>query len=155
MLKCYGCALVLRVRMPLSDEYEHPRNFITKITHYRRVVDVPNSMTVLDTMLPIAVDMSERGVKGVYNFTNPGTISHNQVLTLYKKYIHNDFEWTNFSLEEQAKILAAGRSNNELDVSKLLKLYPDLDPILVATEKLFQRMAKSMPADAKTPIPSK
>jgi len=155
MLKHYSNVLTLRVRMPLSDEYEHPRSFITKITHYKRVVNVPNSMTVLDEMLPLAIDMTEKKQTGVFNFTNPGVISHNEILTLYKKYIHDDFKWENFTLEEQAKILAAGRSNNELNVDKLLKLYPDLDEIHVACEKLFQRMAKNKPKDAKTPIPSR
>jgi hypothetical protein len=30
------------------------------------------------------------------------------------QYIDPQFTWVNFSLEEQAKILKAGRSNNEL-----------------------------------------
>jgi hypothetical protein len=35
-----------------------------------------------------------------------------------------------------------GRSNNELNVDKLIKLYPQIDEIHVACEKLFQRMQK-------------
>ena len=99
--------------MPLSDDLA-PRNFITKITKYAKVVNVPNSMTVLHELLPISIKMTERGLKGVYNFTNPGAISHNEILTLYKQYIDPNFTWVNFSLEEQAKILKAGRSNNLL-----------------------------------------
>jgi dTDP-4-dehydrorhamnose reductase len=151
LLKHYRNVLTLRVRMPLSDEYEHPRSFITKITHYQRVVDVPNSMTILDELLPISLDMSLKRVVGVYNFTNPGVISHNEVLSLYRELIHPDFKWTNFSVEEQAKILAAGRSNNELDVSKLLALYPAISEIKAGMRALFERMAKKMPADAKCP----
>jgi hypothetical protein len=29
--------------------------------------------------------MTERELKGVYNFTNPGAISHNEILALYKE----------------------------------------------------------------------
>src|SRR5690606_4826308 len=43
--------LTLRVRMPLADDLV-PRNFITKITKYEKVVNVPNSMTVLYDLLP-------------------------------------------------------------------------------------------------------
>jgi hypothetical protein len=82
--KFYPNVLVLRVRMPISDNLE-PRNFITKISKYERVVNIPNSMTVLHDLLPIAVDMTEKGLKGVYNFTNPGVISHNEILDLYKQ----------------------------------------------------------------------
>jgi UDP-glucose 4,6-dehydratase len=38
---------------------------------------------------------------------------------MYKKYINPDFKWTNFTLEEQAKVIVAPRSNNEMDASKL------------------------------------
>ena len=51
---------------------------------------------------------------GIYNFCNPGAISHNEVLDLYKKHIDPSYVYTNFSLDEQAQILKAGRSNNTL-----------------------------------------
>ncbi len=43
---------------------------------------------------------------GIYNFCNPGAISHNQVLTIYREEVDPSFQWENFSIEEQAKILA-------------------------------------------------
>ena len=90
------------------------------------MVDVPNSMTVLPEMMPIAVEMARRRLVGIYNFTNPGVVSHNECLALYKQYYKPDFTWENFSLEEQDKILAAKRSNNELDCSKLKAEFPEL-----------------------------
>ena len=63
---------------------------------------------------------------GIYNFCNPGAISHNEVLDLYKKYVDPDYTYTNFTVEEQAKILKAGRSNNTLDHSKLVNALPDV-----------------------------
>ena len=51
---------------------------------------------------------------GIYNFCNPGAISHNEVLDLYKKHIDPNYVYHNFSLDEQALILKAGRSNNTL-----------------------------------------
>ena len=38
--------LILRVRMPISDDLSS-RNFVTKISKYERVVNIPNSMSVL------------------------------------------------------------------------------------------------------------
>mmetsp|Transcript_9324 Transcript_9324/g.34191 ORF Transcript_9324/g.34191 Transcript_9324/m.34191 type:complete len:266 (+) Transcript_9324:98-895(+) len=78
MLREYSNALVLRLRMPISDEVMHPRNFIKKIVGYERVVNIPNSMTILPEMVPMAIKLAARGKTGVYNFTNPGTISHNE-----------------------------------------------------------------------------
>jgi len=143
LCRFYPNALVLRVRMPISDDLE-PRNFITKISKYERVVNIPNSMTVLHDLLPISIDMSEKGLKGVYNFTNPGVISHNEILDLYKQYIDPNFTYKNFSLEEQAKILKAGRSNNELDSTKLASLYPQIPDIKTSMHGVFQRMAQNI-----------
>lgn len=127
--------------MPISDDLSS-RNFITKIVKYDRVVDVPNSMTVLTELLPVSLVMAERSLVGIYNFCNPGAISHNEVLDLYKKYVDPDYTYTNFTLEEQEKILKAGRSNNTLDHTKLMEACEGLEinEIHVAMEKVFQRM---------------
>ena len=53
------------------------------------------------------------------NYTNPGAISHNEILELYKQYIDPEFKWTNFTVEEQAKVIVAPRSNNLLDTTRV------------------------------------
>jgi len=142
LLKCYSNCLILRVRMPISDDLIH-RNFVTKIVKYERVVNIPNSMTVLTEMLPASLAMVNKGLTGVYNFTNPGVISHNEVLDLYKKYIDPSYTYKNFSVEEQAKVIVAGRSNNELDTTKLMADMPKdivINDIKTACDLCFQRM---------------
>jgi hypothetical protein len=119
MLKSYKTTMVLRLRMPVSDDLE-PRNFVTKIARYDKVVDIPNSMTVLTDLLPAALAMSEASLVGIFNFCNPGAISHNEVLNMYKEIVDPAFTFTNFTVVEQNKILAAKRSNNELDPTKLV-----------------------------------
>lgn len=126
LLKIYPNTCTLRVRMPIGDDLEFPRNFIYKISKYDRVVNIPNSMTVLPELMPISIEMARRKLTGIYNFTNPGVVSHNEILELYKEYYDPSFTWKNFTLEEQAKILAAPRSNNELDCAKLKKEFPEL-----------------------------
>merc|ERR1711981_1377538 len=70
MLRAYLDHLtVLRVRMPISDDLS-PRNFITKISKYEKVVNIPNSMTVLHDLLPLMIKMAEARKRGIYNFTN-------------------------------------------------------------------------------------
>ena len=124
---------VLRVRMPISDDLL-ARNFVTKITRYEKVVNIPNSMTVLTELLPASLALSERRISGIYNFTNPvrvreprtcahalsalsgvhhlrppqGAISHNEVLELYKKHVDPSFTWKNFTVQEQDLILKVG-----------------------------------------------
>ncbi|KAI0473590.1 NAD dependent epimerase/dehydratase [Xylariaceae sp. FL0804] len=143
ILKHYTNCLILRLRMPVSDDL-HSRNFVTKITKYERVVDIPNSNTILADLLPASVLMAEHGDTGVYNFTNPGAISHNQVLSLFKEIVRPDFTWKNFTVEEQSKVIKAGRSNCMLDTSKLekkLKEYGYSVPeVHTAYRQCFERM---------------
>ncbi|KAK9688710.1 hypothetical protein RND81_09G005800 [Saponaria officinalis] len=126
LLKEFDNVCTLRVRMPISGDLNNPRNFITKISRYNKVVDIPNSMTILDELLPISIEMAKRNLKGIWNFTNPGVVSHNEILEMYKNYIDPSFKWANFTLEEQAKVIVAPRSNNEMDASKLKKEFPEL-----------------------------
>jgi dTDP-4-dehydrorhamnose reductase len=142
----YENVLCLRLRMPVSDDL-HPRNFVTKISTYEYVVDVPNSNTILHDLLPAAVILAENNETGVYNFTNPGAISHNEVLSLFKKIVRAGFTWKNFSLDQQASVIKAGRSNCKLDTTKLVNKLREYDfevpEIHAAYEQCFKRMVEN------------
>jgi 3,5-epimerase/4-reductase len=120
--------LNLRIRMPITGNM-NTRNFITKITTYQYICSVPNSMTVLPDLLPKVLDMMTKNITGTINLTNPGLISHNQILNMFQEIVDPNFTWKNFSIEQQSKILASDRSNNFLDTSKLQKLYPNVTHI--------------------------
>lgn len=129
--------LNLRIRMPITSE-RNSRNFITKITNYKKICSIPNSMTVLDELIPIMIDMAEKQITGTFNIVNPGLISHNEILDMYKELVDPDFKWENFTIEDQNKILAAKRSNNYLDTTKLTSLYPEINNIKVAIRKILE-----------------
>ncbi|KAI8664516.1 RmlD-sub-bind domain-containing protein [Fusarium keratoplasticum] len=143
ILASYNNVLILRLRMPVSDDL-HPRNFVTKISKYDRVVDIPNSNTILHDLLPGSILLAEHNNTGVYNFTNPGAISHNEVLALFKEIVRPNYTWKNFSLEEQSKVIKAGRSNCKLDTDKLiskLKEYNyEVPEVHDAYRQCFERM---------------
>lgn len=134
-----------RIRMPITDEQDSPRNFITKITTYKKVCSIPNSMTVLDELLPVLIEMALNKQVGTVNLTNPGLISHNEILEMYKEIVDPDFTWSNFSVEEQNQILASKRSNNCLDTMKLtnttLSFKNQVSPIKDAVRSVFLRMS--------------
>jgi len=124
--------------MPIIEE-DCPRNFITKITNYKKICSVPNSMSVLTELLPIALRMLKVGMTGTINLTNPGVISHNEILDMYKEYVDPTFTWENFSIEEQREILACERSNNLLDTSLLEEFAPDVRPITEAVRAIMKK----------------
>lgn len=135
--------LNVRIRMPIVGAV-HPRNFITKITGYAKVCSVPNSMTVLPTLLPALVRLIVAGETGTLNLTNPGVISHNEILEMYKEVVDPAFTWVNFTVEEQNVILASRRSNNLLDTSRLQQLCPEVPPIHVAVREALEAMCVTM-----------
>jgi dTDP-4-dehydrorhamnose reductase len=133
------CVLNVRIRMPITGDYAK-RNFITKILNYSKICSVPNSMTVLPELLPLLVDMIQKSTTGTINLTNPGLISHNEVLELYREHVNPEFKWDNFTMEEQNAILAAGRSNNYLDTTRLSTMYPQVRHIKDAIRELMVEM---------------
>lgn len=157
VLREYSNCLTLRIRMPISADLT-ARNFVTKIVNYAKVVDVPNSMTVLEDLLPVAIKLAQKYECGIINFCNPGVISHNELLQMYKDLVDPrsfllffflsttnitlffSFTWTNFTQDECNAILKAPRSNNHLDTSKLESV-AKVRPIKEACRAAFLMMA--------------
>jgi len=133
--------LNLRIRMPITGE-NNPRNFITKIVNYEKVCSIPNSMTVLPELLPYVIDMMKNKITGTMNLTNPGLVSHNEIFEMYKEIVNPFFSWKNFTQEEQRKILAADRSNNFLDTTRLTSLYPEIKNIKESVRDCLIQYAK-------------
>jgi dTDP-4-dehydrorhamnose reductase len=134
-------SLNVRIRMPITDEIDSTRNFITKIITYKKVCSMSNSMSVLDELLPVLIELALKGQVGTINLTNPGVISHNEILTMYKEIVDPEFTWTNFSIEEQNQILASKRSNNCLNTNKLESQMPNVLPIKESVRNTLLRIA--------------
>ena len=154
MLRHYPNVMQLRVRMPIDGDLQNPRNFITKIANYAKVVNIPNSMTVLEEFVPMAVEGALRKLTGAYNWTNPGAISHNEVLELYRDYLHPEFTWENFTEEEQAEVIKAPRSNNTMCGKKIRDAFPQVLDIKQSIIKYVMEpnKAKGMKAPIKREI---
>jgi hypothetical protein len=75
---------------------------------------------------------------GTINLVNPGLIDHETILEMYKKYINPEHKYELMSYEDQRKILASERSNNELDTTKL-ENFTQVNNIKDGIEKIFQK----------------
>lgn len=139
-----GTVLNLRIRMPI-DSIDHPRNFVSKLLKYERICSVPNSMSVLPSLLPCAIALMLRGHTGTVNLTNPGVISHDEVLAMYRELVDPAFSWSNFSAEEQGKVLRAGRSNNRLSTDVLRSLCPDVQDVHSAVRACLTEWKRRTP----------
>jgi len=74
-----GC-LVWRMRIPF-DQFDHPRNYLTKLMTYERLLDVRGSISQLQEFSGAALESLLHQVPdGVYNLTNPGAISTREIV---------------------------------------------------------------------------
>ena len=118
MLKDYD-VLQLRLRMPIDNDINSERNFVRKITRYKKIINVKNSMTVVDDLLKVAEILMSKNKTGIYNIVNSGPMSHKEILDLYKEIIDPNFAYEIISVEELHKITKAERSNCVLNNDKL------------------------------------
>ena len=55
-------------------------------------------MTILPELLPLVLDMMNNKLTGTVNLTNPGLISQNEILQMYKDIVNPKFTWKNFTI---------------------------------------------------------
>jgi dTDP-4-dehydrorhamnose reductase len=123
--------LQLRIRMPF-DGTPNPRNLITKLVGYPRIISVPNSLTYIDDFIVAAECLIAARRTGIWNIVNPGAITHGQILDLYRKIVDPDHKFETMALEELAAVTKAGRSNCVLDGGKLAGEGIRLQPVEAA-----------------------
>lgn len=134
---------IARIRMPL-DSVPGPRNLITKLANYPKVIDVENSATVFDDMIDILYALLEKKAEGPFHVVNKGTIKHKEIMELYRKYVdpNHTCEWiSNEDLVKQG-LATKGRSNNFLDISRVEALGIEVRDIKVAVEDLMKKYAE-------------
>ncbi|MBI2109554.1 sugar nucleotide-binding protein, partial [Candidatus Woesearchaeota archaeon] len=101
----------------LSNE----RNLIHKLIKYKQIISERNSITVLEDLIAASETLMNRGLSGIYNATNPGHITHAEILDLYKRIVDPKFTYELIPYEELRKNLKADRSNCVLNTEKIEK----------------------------------
>jgi len=78
--------LVARVRIPL-DSKPHPKNILTKLLSFKKVLDVPNSLTYIPDFIAMLEHLIKIDARGIYNTVNKNPLRYPELLEVYKKYI--------------------------------------------------------------------
>jgi len=112
----YNNVLNLRIRMTMNSE-KNQKNLLHKIINFNKIHNYPNSMTILSTLFNIYIDMIKNEYTGTFNFCNKGSITFNQILTMYNKIKKKDKKWE--------IVNDNSRANNHLDIEMLELLYPN------------------------------
>ncbi len=91
--------LIIRIRQPFS-EIQHPRNLITKLITYEKLIISPNSMTYVPDLVATTKFLLEKKQFGIFNICNPSTISPYEIGVLAKKYLGSQKNIIPISKEE-------------------------------------------------------
>lgn len=74
-----------RLRIPFN-QIDHPRNYLTKLQHYPKLLDVANSLSHLDEFASVCIALwNLRTDPGIYNITNPGWITTREVVEIIRQ----------------------------------------------------------------------
>lgn len=107
----------LRIRMPLSTK-DNSRNLINKLRGYKKIINIPNSVTFMDDFVRCVNWVIDQRRTGIFHVTNPGPLTAVQIMREYQKYVpSHTFEI--MSGEELDKLTIAQRSNCILNSGKL------------------------------------
>ena len=109
-----------RLRIPFDGD-EHPRNYLSKLMAFPRLLDVENSLSHLGDFVASCVACREKQVPfGTYNLTNPGSITTRQVAERIRQLLLPNREFSFFDGESDILRNAAAvpRSNCVLDTTK-------------------------------------
>ncbi|MFA6307480.1 MAG: sugar nucleotide-binding protein [Patescibacteria group bacterium] len=135
---------IARVRM-LLDSKPHPANLLDKLSKYEKIIDVENSITIVDDMIDIFYQLLEKKAEGIFHVTNPGSIKHKEIIALYKKYVDPDHknEWIKEDELVRLGLVDKKRSSNILISLNLPKYNIQMRPIKEATEETIKKYAKN------------
>ncbi|WP_221032961.1 sugar nucleotide-binding protein [Actomonas aquatica] len=131
---------IWRLRIPF-DHRDNPRNYLTKLMRYQRLLEAENSISHLHEFVAATFACWEKRIPfGTYNVTNPGYITTRQVVDLIKEsgVCTKDFEFFSDESEFMAKAAKTPRSNCVMDSTKLAQAGITMTPVI---ESLRQALA--------------
>ena len=131
-----GRGYVWRLRIPF-DEFDSPRNYLSKVQRYAKVYDNVNSISHRRDFAAACLDLwLRRAPFGTYNVTNPGFVTTRQVVELIELHLKpaKRFEFWASDAEFYQVAAKTPRSNCVLDTAKLLATGVQVRPVLGALE---------------------
>jgi dTDP-4-dehydrorhamnose reductase len=117
-----GRSYLWRLRIPF-DEFDSPRNYLSKLQRYPKIYDNVNSISHRADFVRACLDLWEKQAPfGIYNVTNPGFITTRQVVEMIENILKpgRKFEFWKDDSEFYHQAAKTPRSNCVMDVSKLL-----------------------------------
>jgi dTDP-4-dehydrorhamnose reductase len=139
-----GNSFIWRLRIPF-DEFDSPRNYLSKVQRYPKVYDNINSISHRADFVRACLDLWQlRAPFGIYNVTNPGFVTTREVVHAVERVLKPARKFEFWESDEEFYRVAAKtpRSNCVLDVSKLLAAGVKIRPVGEALEDSLKNWRK-------------
>ena len=136
-----GQSYIWRLRIPF-DEFDNPRNYLSKVQRYAKVYDNVNSISHREDFVKACLDTWVlRAPFGIYNVTNPGFVTTRHVVEEIEKHLKPSKKFEFWASDEEFYRVAAKtpRSNCVMDVTKLLAAGVKIRPVAEALEDSLKK----------------
>lgn len=114
----FNKVLYLKIRYPISGNM-NPSCYLMKLLSYDNILDVNNSITFIDDMIPILLELLRQKKNGKYNLFNEGSINSVEVILRLKNEFDSNINFRLISKEDHDFKIGV-RSNVVLDNNKLI-----------------------------------
>ena len=119
-LNAFPNVYTLRVRMPICNDFNSGKNYLTKLLKYNNLLEETNSKTIIEDLINVIHKITniEDMPAGVYNCVNPDPLSTKEVTQLLDKAGMWNPHWKFIDYNELKKHIKANRSNCKLSTEK-------------------------------------
>ena len=140
----YTNVLNVRMRLPVSSDTSS-RNLITKIASYKKIMNIPNSVSVLPELLPVLLKLMKKRHTGTLNLVNHGCVEHKEILEAYKEVVDPSIEYELVDESDHSELamrLRSTRSNCYLSTDLLAQLAPEVTEAKEAVTSIMKKYTK-------------
>lgn len=90
--------LITRIRVPLDSE-PHPKNLLTKLIKYKKIIDAPNSVTYIPDFIKAVKHLIKKDARGIYNVVAKNPLVYSDLLKAFQRY-RPDFHFDVIKLKQ-------------------------------------------------------
>lgn len=140
----YTNVLNIRMRLPVSSDAS-PRNIVTKLASYKKIMNIPNSVTVLPELLPVLLKLMKKRHTGTLNLVNHGCVEHKEILEAYQQVVDPSIEYELVDGSDHSELaikLRSTRCNCYLSTDLLAQLAPEVSEAKEAVASVMKKYAK-------------
>jgi dTDP-4-dehydrorhamnose reductase len=120
-LKNFKNVYTLRIRMPICNDFNSKKNYLSKILKYNNILEEVNSKTVIEDLLHVInkIINIEELPNGVYNCVNPNPLKTTEVCDILDKHGLWNPNWKFITYNQLKEHIVANRSNCILSIDKV------------------------------------